>query len=79
MIGETKTHKPNPALQAASNLPPLPHFRKGEPFDIMRSQAADWLCQQPEIRQWIWNWAKANNAIVLDLDTHRWQGANLGG
>jgi hypothetical protein len=55
-------------------MPPLPHFCRGQPFDIMRSQAAEWLCQQPEIRQHLWNEAKRQGVIVLDLEQQRWHG-----
>ena len=57
-------------------MPPLRHFRRGEPFDIMRSEAVDWLVSQPEVRQQVWNWAKKNNAIVLDLESGCWHGVN---
>jgi hypothetical protein len=55
-------------------MPPLPHYRKGEPFDIMRSQAVDWLVSRPEVRQLVWNWAKRNGVIILDLEKQRWRG-----
>jgi hypothetical protein len=63
-------------MRAAAEMPPLSHWRKGEPFDIMHSKAAEWLSQQPEIRQHIWNLAKRDGAIILDLEHHCWRGVN---
>lgn len=62
---------------AARKMPPLQHFKPGERFDIMQSAAAAWLCEQPEIRQWVWNTVKADGSVVLDLETHTWRGVNF--
>jgi hypothetical protein len=54
------------AIKAAQRMPLLGHHcRRGEPFNIMRSEVCRWLCDQPEIRQEIFNWVKANQAIVF--------------
>ena len=64
---------PSPALKAAAKMPVLDHFHKGRPFDIMESDVAEWLCQQPEIRQALFNYYKRNGLIVY-VDG-RWVGA----
>ena len=69
-------HQRPPAMEAARRMPPLPHFVPGRPFDIMESEAAAWLSQQPEIRQWLWNIAKKHGSIILDLEHHCWHGAD---
>ena len=69
-------HQRPPAMEAARKMPPLSHFVRGEPFDIMRSKAAEWLSRQPEIRQWLWNIAKKHGSIILDLENHVWHGAD---
>ena len=61
-------------MLAARRMPPLPHFVHGRPFNIMESQAAEWLSRQPEIRQRIWNDAKKDGAIFLDPSTGMWRG-----
>ena len=65
-----------PAVLAARRLPPLAHYVPGEPFDIMHSKAAAWLCEQPEIRQAVWNQAKRDGSITLDIDTGTWRGVD---
>jgi hypothetical protein len=62
------------ALRAAAHLPLLPHHRPGQHFDIQNSALCDWLCDQPAIRQWIFNVAKRHGAIQFDIETGRWRG-----
>jgi hypothetical protein len=59
-------------LEAAKKMPLLAHYHQGRPFDIMRSEAVDWLINQPEIRQMCWNTCKP--ALVLDIKTGKWCG-----
>jgi hypothetical protein len=66
-------HRASPALQAASRMPPLNHW-PGHSFDIMRSEVAQWLCDQPELRQELFNWCKHRGIITFDLETRRWRG-----
>jgi hypothetical protein len=68
-----KDHSHSPAYRAAAKMPLLAHFQKGRTFDISESDVAAWLCQQPEIRQEIFNWFKRLGAIQY-LDG-RWIGA----
>jgi hypothetical protein len=55
-------------------MPLLEHFKRGRPFDIAESDVADWLCQQPELRQELFNWCKRIGAITYD--NGQWRGAN---
>ena len=55
-------------------MPTLRH-KVGEEFDIMESEVADWLCSQPEIRQYIFDAAKETGAIVYNAETGTWRGA----
>jgi hypothetical protein len=66
-------HQVTPALQAARRMPPLNHW-PGQSFDIMRSEVAQWLCNQPELRQELFNWCKHRGVITYDLETRRWRG-----
>jgi hypothetical protein len=45
-------------------MPALRHFHRGRPFDIMESEVAAWLCDQPELRQEIFNWCKRLGCIL---------------
>jgi hypothetical protein len=60
---QTQGHRP---------LPVLRHFQPGQSFDIMRSDVAAWLCDQPEIRQEVFNIFKRHGAIVYE--DGRWRG-----
>jgi hypothetical protein len=63
------------ALAVARRMPEKRHYLPGtHKFDIMRSEATDWLVAQPEIRQHIWNLMKG--ALVLDLESGKWRGAD---
>jgi hypothetical protein len=75
------THRPphrikvTPALRVAAKMPLLAHHRPGERFHISNSEVVQWLVRQPEVQQEIFNWAKNNNSIVLDIETGCWHGA----
>lgn len=55
-------------------MPLLSHVRHGEPFDIMRSEAVNWLLKQPAIRQELWNYLKRTGAVVYH-ESGQWHGA----
>jgi hypothetical protein len=63
-------------MEVASRMPPLRHFRRGEPFDIMHSNVAQWLSDQPELRQELFNWCKHRGIVTYDLETHLWRGVH---
>ena len=54
-------------------MPPLRH-KVGDEFDIMRSEVAAWLCEQPSIRQYAFDIAHAAGVIVYDAGTGEWRG-----
>jgi hypothetical protein len=47
-------------------MPLLDHYHRGRPFNIMESDVAAWLREQPEIQQEIFDYCKRNGAIVYD-------------
>ena len=61
------------ALKAAAQMPLLHHYVHGRRFDIMQSDVAAWLCDQPEIRQFVFNFCKRHGAVVWD--NGNWRGA----
>jgi hypothetical protein len=62
------------ALQAARRMPETVHYGSERPFNIMKSATVNWLVAQPEVRQWLFNWARKHGAIVYHQG--RWHGAN---
>jgi hypothetical protein len=74
MQTQQHTNSRETALAAARKMPLIDHFRRGEPFDIMRSKVCEWLCQQPEIRQDLFNHFRRSGAIVY-VDG-QWRGAD---
>jgi hypothetical protein len=62
---------------AAAQMPPLPHSVEGaETFDITKSQAAQWLAQQPEILQAMFHFYVNSGSIWFSKETKTWQGSN---
>jgi hypothetical protein len=66
--------KTSPAMKRAAEMPLLRHFLPGQAFDISKSEVVQWLCDQPEIQQALFNWYKRNGAIVYE--DGQWRGAN---
>jgi hypothetical protein len=75
---EHRYHRPlSPALQRASEMPPLSHWLgKDQSFSITRSEAAKWLAAQPEILQFVFNSMKNAGVIEFDLESRSWRGVN---
>lgn len=62
-------------LDCAKKMPSLSHSSKIDtPFNIRESEAAQWLCRQPSIMQYIFDKANANGLIEFDQATGFWQG-----
>ncbi len=58
-------------------MPPLSHWPElGYGFDIMHSDVADWLWQQPEIRQALFNFVKNSGVITYDVESRCWRGVS---
>jgi hypothetical protein len=66
-------------LAAAAKMPPLDHWPDSEPpvFDIMKSEVAKWLVDQPQIRQWVFDWFRRTRAIEF-VESGVWQGVLYG-
>lgn len=67
-------------LLCVKKMPPLKHKKENEPFDIMKSEVAQWLVQQPEVLQWICDHIKDMKhhdkelLIKYNQETGTWQG-----
>lgn len=62
-------------LDAARRMPALRHSIPGEEFDILDSEAAEWLASQSEIRQYLFDKAKQLDLIRYDRESGAWSGA----
>ena len=56
----------------------MPHSVKGDDgeFNIMQSKAAEWLCRQPEVRQYIFDAARETGSIEYDKELGEWRGVD---
>lgn len=61
--------------QCARQMPALRH-RTCEPFDITESEAAAWLCSQPDVMDAVFDKAKQKGFIVFDPATRTWRGVD---
>ena len=64
-------------LECAAFMPELQHKSLKNEFNIADSDAAQWLCHQPEIMQKIFDWARLKGLIVYDADRGVWKGINF--
>jgi hypothetical protein len=49
--------------------------KKGEPFEIIESDVAVWLCSLPDIMQVVFDTARQSGLIVYDKTTGMWHGS----
>lgn len=68
--------KRNLKLKIARNMPPLYHKRPGEEYDVQKSEAVQWLLNQPEIQEFVWTQFKQSKDIAFDSLTGKWQGVD---
>lgn len=66
-------------LDCAKKMPPLSHSMQGQKFDITKSEVAQWLKEQPQIMQKIFNMAGNQKIITYNADTGKWQGVDYDG
>ena len=56
-------------------MPALKHWDRSAPFGIAKSEVAKWLCDQPEVRQYVYNKMRGSKAIKFDKASGCWRGA----
>ena len=52
-------------LEAAKAMPLLDHYQRGRPFNISESNVARWLCERPEVMQFVFNYVRRHQSIVF--------------
>ena len=55
-------------------MPALYHVLPGHPFCLAKSEVVNWLCEQPEIRDALFNFYRSRGAIVFENAC--WRGAD---
>ena len=63
-------------LDIAKLMPPLYHKLPNEPYSTEKSQAIQWLIDQSEIQEFIWDKIKQSGDVAYDSDSGKWQGVN---
>lgn len=71
-----KKFKESVAFSVGCKMPPLPHNKLPPEkfFDILQSEAAQWLVDQPEIRRYLFSKMSSSGAIIYDPETGTWCG-----
>lgn len=75
----------NNRLNCLKKMPPLKHKLPNNEFDIMKSEVVDWMVQQPEIRQWLYDkvtdksGGKKPEFIFYNPEQETWQGVDYHG
>lgn len=68
--------KKNAIFEIIKNMPELYHTLPGEEFSLNKSQVIDWLINQPELQQHIFDFVKNNKLIVFDQKSKKWKGVS---
>lgn len=71
-----RKRKKSKLLDVVKKMPPLYHTLPGRQYDAMKSQVLEWLCGQPEVREWLWNHLKSSDYVSYDPSTRLWSGAD---
>ncbi len=66
--------KGNKLHLVVAEMPPLPHSQPDGSFDIMKSEAAAWLANNPEVRNWLFQTIYKAGFIRYDKLTSTWAG-----
>ncbi len=75
MNSKRSSFKTSEAFRVACKMPPgKSHSLPGEDFRISSSEVVEWLTDQPEILQYLFNKVNLSCAIVFDKQTSTWKG-----
>lgn len=76
---QSSFRKRSEKLKIARKLPPSYHTVPGEEFDIKKSEVMQWLLNQPDILNYLWNNIKQSGDVEYDSDTGIWTGVDYDG
>lgn len=71
-----KNNNRSKLLEAVKRMPPLRHSIPGKEFNIKNSEVINWLIQQPDILNYVWNNIKNTDSVKFDSITGKWQGVD---
>ncbi|MGG2111937.1 hypothetical protein ABFY60_15665 [Lysinibacillus pakistanensis] len=66
-------------LEVARKLPPSYHTLPGEKFEMKKSEVINWLIEQPEILNYLWNNIKNSDDVEYNAATGVWTGVEYNG
>lgn len=75
----------NKMLDCLKQMPPLRHRTGDGEFDIMKSEVVDWMVNQPEVRQWLYDKVTDKTGgrkavyICYNQQSSTWQGVDYDG
>lgn len=61
-------------LDSGKFMPPLYHKLPDEEFNIKKSEAVQWLINQPDVLSYVWDRFKQSEDIEYNQETGKWQG-----
>lgn len=65
-------------LDIAKKMPPKKHSVSERSFDITHSEVLQWMLQNRETWEYIWNNIKQSGSIVYDEKSGMWVGVDYG-
>lgn len=65
-------------LDCVKKMPPMVHSIPGQEYDVLKSQAALWICSQPDVINKMFDMAKNRKVIRYDAETGTWRGVDYG-
>ena len=64
-------------LEVAKNMPMTFHRLPGMEYDSDKSKVLDWIANQPELLEWIFEQLRSTGYIVYDSDWGAWHGVDF--
>ena len=75
----SKLKKRSKLLDVSKKLPPSYHTIPGQEFNVKKSEVINWLIDQPEILNYLWNNIKQSGDVFYDSETGIWTGVDWEG
>lgn len=72
-----KKRKKSELLEVAKNMPMNFHRLPGMGYDPDKSKVLDWIANQPELLEWIFQQLRSTGYIVYDPQLGAWHGVDF--
>lgn len=72
-----KKRKKSELLEVAKNMPMNFHRLPGMGYDPDKSKVLDWIANQPELLEWIFQQLRSTGYIVYDPAWQAWHGVDF--